>query len=159
MTLHGTQTEVTSSMAEIPDAYRGLLDAEVGILATFGPDGYPQVTAVWFYNDHGAVRLSLNTARQKVANLRRDPRCTLFIQDPGTPYRYLEIRGDAEIFQDDDYCFADRVAKKYQTDYRTVDAPEETRVCVTVHPTKVNTFDIDTWMERQAARRPRFEQD
>lgn len=33
------------------------------------------------------------------------------ILDLAVPYRYLEIRGDAEISPDEDYAFADRSAR------------------------------------------------
>jgi hypothetical protein len=42
-----------------------------------------------------------------------NPAMNLFLLDLVLPYRYLEIRGDAEISADDDCSFADRVAVKY----------------------------------------------
>ncbi len=81
-------------------------------LATLGEDGRPQLSEVWFLAEDDQVRLSLNTTRQKVRNLRRRPGCSLLILDLANPYRYLEIRGDAEITPDPDYLFADRVGAK-----------------------------------------------
>jgi PPOX class probable F420-dependent enzyme len=130
-------------MATIPASHRDLLDtAPVGIVATVGPDGVPQVTASWFLaEEDGTVRMSLNTARQKVKNLMRRPEGTLFFLDPANPYRTLEIRARAEIEPDPDYVFADRVGAKYGgADPRTMDQPGETRVAVTFVPVKVNTF-------------------
>jgi PPOX class probable F420-dependent enzyme len=129
-------------MAGIPDSHRDLLDAQVATFATVGPDGRPQLSEVWFLHDDGELRVSLNTTRQKVKNLRRNPACTLFILDPGTPYRYLEVRGDAELAPDDDYAFADRVGAKYGADLRTRDNPGESRVAVTVRPTRINAIDM-----------------
>ena len=129
-------------MADIPASHRDLLDAEVATLATVGPDGRPQLSEVWFLNDDGELRLSLNTTRQKVKNLRRNPACTLFILDPGTPYRYLEVRGDAGISPDDDYAFAGRVGAKYGADLRSRDNPGESRVAVTVRPIRINAVDM-----------------
>jgi hypothetical protein len=52
--------------------------------------------------------------------------------------RYLDIRGRATITPDDDYAFADRVGAKYGgTDIRTRDQPGESRVAVTIVPTRV----------------------
>ena len=130
-------------MATIPASHRDLLDtAPVGIIATVGLDGVPQVTASWFLaEEDGTVRMSLNTARQKVKNLMRRPEVTLFFLDPANPYRTLEIRARAEIEPDPDYVFADRVGAKYGgADPRTMDQPGETRVAVTFVPVKVNTF-------------------
>jgi PPOX class probable F420-dependent enzyme len=97
---------------------------------------------VWFLASDGTPRVSLNTTRQKVKNLRRNPACTLFILDLGNPYRYLEIRGDARLDPDSDYAFADQVGAKYRADLRTRDNPGEERVAVTVQPTRVNAVDM-----------------
>lgn len=131
-----------SRMEMVPESHEGLLKADVAALATAGHDGYPQVTALWFlYDDDGMVRLSLNNTRQKVKNLRAHPECTLFIYDPASPYRTLEIRARAQITDDRDYAFADKLGKKYGgADMRSNDRPGEYRVVVTLHPVKVNTW-------------------
>jgi hypothetical protein len=53
----------------------------VGVLATIGPDGFPQVTALWFLYDAaaGVVRFSLNTTRQKTKNLRARPAAAFLV--------------------------------------------------------------------------------
>jgi len=129
-------------MEMVPESHRDLLNAEVAVLATRGHDGYPQVSALWFLlDDDGKLKLSLNTSRQKVKNLRRHAECTLFILDPKTPYRTLEIRARAEITADPDYVFADKLGRKYGgADLRANDRPGESRVVVTLHPVKVNTW-------------------
>ena len=125
-------------MPTFPESHRDLLDANVAMLATNGKDGYPQVTAIWFLYENGEIKLSLNTARQKVKNLRQHPECTFFILDLAKPQRYLEVRANAEITPDDDYTFANTLAAKYGgTDLRTRDKPGETRVVVTMRPVKV----------------------
>ena len=129
-------------MADFPASHRDLLDAQVATLATIGLDGRPQLSEVWFLYDGGELRLSLNTARHKVKNLRRNPACNLFILDLGVPMRYLEVRGDAEIAPDDDYALADRVGAKYGADLRTMDNPGESRVVVTVRPTRIRAVDM-----------------
>lgn len=126
----------------VPESHLDLLGADTAVLATVGPDGRPQLTAVWFLAEDGTVRLSLNTSRQKVKNLRSDPAVTLFVLDPAAPTRYLEIRGDAEITDDPDYAFADRVGAKYSADLRAFDGPGATRVVVTVRPVRVNAVDM-----------------
>ena len=68
-------------MTTIPDSHRDLLDAQVATLATLGEDGRPQLSEVWFLAEDDQVRLSLNTTRQKVRNLRRRPGCSLLILD------------------------------------------------------------------------------
>ena len=58
----------------------------------------------------------------------------MFLLDLAVPYRYLELRGDAEITPDDDYSFADQLGAKYQADLRSRDHPGESRVKVTIPP-------------------------
>jgi PPOX class probable F420-dependent enzyme len=122
---------------EIPDSHKDLLGAQVGVLGTIGTSGRPQLSAIWFLAEGDTVKVSLNTSRQKVKNLAADPKVSFLILDPGNPYRYIELRGDAEISPDDDYTFADRVGAKYGADLRTMDKPGESRVVVTIKPTRV----------------------
>ncbi len=129
-------------MPEIPASHRDLLDGQVVTLATIGPDGRPQLSEVWFLPEGDTVALSLNTSRQKVKNLRANPASTVFLLDLAVPYRYLEIRGDAEIIPDDDYAFADKVGAKYGADLRTRDHPGESRVKVVIRPVRVNAVDM-----------------
>jgi PPOX class probable F420-dependent enzyme len=122
---------------EIPESHRDLLGAQVGVLGTIGVSGRPQLSATWFLADGDTVQISLNTSRQKVKNLQADPKVSFLILDPGNPYRYVELRGDAEISPDEDYAFASRVGAKYGDNLRDRDKPGETRVVVTIRPARV----------------------
>jgi PPOX class probable F420-dependent enzyme len=129
-------------MPAIPDSHRDLLDGQCATLATVGPDGRPQLSEVWFLAEGDKIGLSLNTTRQKTRNLQANPAVNLFLLDPATPYRYLEVRGDAELTSDDDYSYADKVGAKYNADLRTRDQPGESRVVVTIKPVRVNAVDM-----------------
>ncbi len=130
-------------MITFPETHHDLLKSDVAMLATVGRNGYPQVTAIWFlFDDDGMIRLSLNTARQKVKNLQARPECTLFIIDRANPGRTLEVRAHAELTPDPDYVFADRLGHKYGADVRKMDRPGEQRVAVTLRPVKVNALDL-----------------
>ena len=129
-------------MFRIPESHRDLLNADVGVLATVGSDGRPQLSAVWFLAERDNIALSLNTARQKTKNLTTNAAATLFILDRQNPYRYLEVRGDATIEPDDDYVFADRVGAKYQTNMSEHDGPSDRRVKVEIHPLRINAVDM-----------------
>jgi PPOX class probable F420-dependent enzyme len=128
--------------ATIPDSALDLLNSDTAILATVGPDGRPQLSAVWFLAEDGDIRVSLNSSRQKVKNLRANPAVTFFVLDPTRPSRYLEVRGDAEIADDPEYAFADRVGPKYGADLRGYDGPGQSRVVVTIRPVRVNAVDM-----------------
>jgi PPOX class probable F420-dependent enzyme len=129
-------------MPAIPQSHRDLLDAEFATMGTVGPDGRPQLSEVWFLAEGETVRVSLNSTRQKAKNLAANPAVNLFILDLAIPYRYLEIRGDAELSPDDDYSFADRVGAKYNSDLRAHDKPGDKRVVVTVKPSRINAVDM-----------------
>jgi PPOX class probable F420-dependent enzyme len=126
---------------EIPDTHKDLLGAQVAVLGTIGASGRPQLTATWFLAEGDTVKISLNTSRQKVKNLQADPKASLLILDPGNPYRYVELRGQAEITPDPDYVFAKQVGAKYGgADLSEHDQPGDARVVVTIKPTRVNTW-------------------
>jgi PPOX class probable F420-dependent enzyme len=122
---------------EIPDSHKDLLIAQVGVLGTIGVSGRPQLSATWFLADGETVKISLNTTRQKVKNLQAEPKVSFLIFDPANPYKYVELRGDAEITPDDDYAFANQVGAKYGSDLRDRDEPGETRVVVAIKPARV----------------------
>jgi hypothetical protein len=70
------------------------------------------------------------------------PKCSLMIVDLQNPYRYLEVRGEAEIAQDADLSFAHgALAAKYDSDVSVHDGPGEKRVTVTLRP--VNVYAVD----------------
>lgn len=128
-------------MSQIPESHRDLLDGPVGILTTLGSDGRPQTTALWFLiDDDGQVKISLNSSRQKTKNLLRRPEATFFVIDPANPYRTIEIRANAEVTPDTDRSFAARIGAKYGADLNRMDKPGESRVVVTLHPVKINTY-------------------
>ena len=126
---------------EIPESHKDLLSAQVGVLGTVGASGRPQLSATWFLADGETVKISLNTTRQKVKNLQANPKVSFMIIDPASPYRYVELRGDAEISTDEDYAFADQLGAKYGgADLRDRDKPGETRVVVAIKPARIVTW-------------------
>jgi PPOX class probable F420-dependent enzyme len=127
-------------MPAIPASHRDLLEGRFATLGTVGPDGRPQLTEVWFLTDGDTVALSLNTSRQKTKNLRANPAASLFLLDLANPYRYVELRGDAEFSADDDYSFADQLGSKYDADLRDRDQPGDSRVKVTIRPVRVHAW-------------------
>lgn len=129
-------------MPEIPASHRDLLDGQFATLATVGPDGRPQLSEVWFLAEGDVIGLSLNITRQKTKNLLANPAANLFLLDLAVPYRYLEVRGDAEISADDDYSYADRVGAKYDANLRDRDRPGQSRVKVIIRPVRVNAVDM-----------------
>ena len=83
-------------MNSIPTEYHDLLKDETKaylFLATSMADGSPQVTPVWFSAEGEHILVNTAKGRVKERNMRARPHVALVIQDPSTPYRYLQIRG------------------------------------------------------------------
>jgi PPOX class probable F420-dependent enzyme len=131
-----------SGMTTFPESHQDLLDAQFATLATVGANGLPQLTEIWFLHDEGELKLSLNSSRVKTRNLRQRPQCSLFVLDLANPYRYLEVRGNAEIEPDDDYAFARKLGAKYDADLAVHDNPGESRVVVTVAPANIYAVNM-----------------
>jgi len=128
-------------MATVPASHADLIEKnQILIMATNGPNGFPQVTAMWFLHQDGMLRVSLNDTRQKTRNLLNDQKVSLFFVDPENPYRTLEIRAIASVDPDPDYVFAAEIGAKYSANLREMDLPGESRVVVSFDPVKVNTF-------------------
>jgi PPOX class probable F420-dependent enzyme len=80
-----------------PEKFLDLLKDETKaylFLATTMPDGSPQVTPVWFSTDGEHILINSNEGRVKDGNMKAHPKVAMVIQDPSTPYRYLQIRGE-----------------------------------------------------------------
>ena len=64
------------------------------VLTTILPDGQPMSHVMWVDCDDEHVVINTETHRQKVRNVRRDPRVTVTIWDAADPYQYAEVRGE-----------------------------------------------------------------
>ena len=122
----------------IPLSHRDLFTPPAPVtLATLGPTGYPQVTAIWAVLDGDLVVTSLAGVRQKLKNLTAHPRATVFAVDPANPFRTLEVRGDVTIEPDPGLVTLGKVLAAYGTDLESFNGPLEGRVTVTLHPVRV----------------------
>lgn len=112
-----------SEIAMSPDEIADVLDTGKTVqLALYGPDGYPDITPMWYVVDDGVLWMRTYGKSQKVVNARRDPRCCALIE---TGDRYLELRGvqvtgDLVLSQDlERICW---VAARLMVKYEGVDA-------------------------------------
>ena len=120
-----------------PDHIKDLLGAPgIAHMATLGPDGAPHSSPVWYEWTGEDLLISHTKNRQKYRNLQRDPRFALSILDPNDAYRFVEIRGTAEITDDPDAALIHRLAKKYLgKDRYPYDLDD--RVVIQMNPTKI----------------------
>jgi PPOX class probable F420-dependent enzyme len=112
------------------------------VLTTLNRDGSPHSSPVWFLFEELAgeavVWVSVRSDRQKCANLARDPRASLVVVDPAAPQHYVEVRGEALVFDDPDYAVRDRVVRNYGlADGSSFDPPGTKRSAVRLSISRV----------------------
>lgn len=102
-----------------PDEIRAfLLDApRTGILASVRADGRPHTAPIWFDMNGDDFMFTTWHTSVKAANLRRDSRVSLCVNDEKPPYAYVIIEGTAEFIDDPDRSqlkhWATRLAGRY----------------------------------------------
>ncbi len=95
---------------------RAFLDApRFAVIATLDPDGAPHQAVVWYRLDGDEIVINSAEGRRWPANLRRDPRIHLSVEDG---YRYVQVRG--RVTADDDQAVAQadiaEMARRYHAD-------------------------------------------
>jgi len=89
-------------LVELPPAARELIESgALAHLVTLNADGSPQVSCVWVGLEDGEIVSGHLGDRQKLRNVRRDPRVSLSlegteVQPPGLK-EYLVVHGRAQV--------------------------------------------------------------
>src|SRR6202453_3747795 len=82
---------------ELTDALEFARDRTQGVLATIRANGRPQLSNIVYIPDEGNTFLiSITVDRAKTANLRRDPRASLYVLGDNF-YQYVVIEAAAEL--------------------------------------------------------------
>ena len=108
-------------------------------VATANPDGSAQLSIVWI--DWDGERVVFNTAagRVKPRNIARDPRVGVLVVDRSDGYRWVAVRGRAEITTEGADEHIDKMARKYSGEgWRP--RPGEQRLLVRFRPEHVNAY-------------------
>ena len=86
-----------------------------GKLATVRKDGRPHVVPIWFVLDGDDLIFTTWHTTVKAANLHRDPRVCLCVDDQEPPYAFVQIEGIATIETDlsEMLQWATRIAGRY----------------------------------------------
>jgi PPOX class probable F420-dependent enzyme len=111
-------------------------------VATLRADGSVHGVPVWVDLQDGRPVLNTAEGRAWPANLARDPRVTLTVQNLENPYEYLAIRGTvAERTTDGADEHIDLLAKKYMgVDTYPLRQPGEQRLIIRVDPEYVKVW-------------------
>lgn len=99
-------------MAIADNVCRFVAEQRFAVLATINADGAPQQTVMWYLLDGDEVVINTAAGRVKDANLRRDPRVSVCIEDG---YTYVTLSGQARLVEDQPTAQADirRLASRY----------------------------------------------
>lgn len=122
-------------------------------LATVDADGMPRLSPVWFLHDPAADEILFTPRAQSVflANLRRDPRIALAIDEDALPYRKVSVQGEAvirhELGEDDVWREQYRqIAERYITpeaaDRYITDTIDQPRALIAV---PLATSNVSSW--------------
>ncbi|WP_158882329.1 PPOX class F420-dependent oxidoreductase [Amycolatopsis anabasis] len=123
------------------EATRALFDGKnFATVATVNPDGGPQSSVVWVKRDGDTVLFSATKQRQKIRNLIRDPRVSVSIFGMGNPYDYVEVRGRAELTEENGRALIDELSNKYEGKDYPEEPAEVVRVVVRIIPEKITGF-------------------
>jgi PPOX class probable F420-dependent enzyme len=110
----------------------------IAFISTIGPTGAPQTTPQWFLWEDGALRFSLVDGRQKLRNLRRDPRLSVVVAHPADPTWYVELRGHVDdLVPDPELALERKIALKYTGSHVDVEPPGTARYAATVTVEKI----------------------
>jgi PPOX class probable F420-dependent enzyme len=101
------------STAALSSETRAFLSSErFAVVATVGADGMPHQAVAWYTLDGDVLVLNSADGRRWPADLRRDPRVSIMVEDG---YRYVGLAGTVEIDEDQERAQADiaAMARRY----------------------------------------------
>lgn len=137
--MFGPRSTIRWVSTDIPAELTPLLESTVvAFVSTIGPKGEPQTTPLWFLWRDGALRFSLVGGRQKLRNLRRDPRASVVIVDPAEPTYYVELRGAVDLVADPELELERTVAIKYRGEHVDIE-PGVERFAATLRVERVTS--------------------
>lgn len=96
------------------EALDGFLDEpHVAVLATLHKDCSVLLSPVWHEWLDGGFNVWTGTDDVKVRHIRRDPRVSILVAESQYPLRGIEVRGVAQIVEEDAVETAVRIASRY----------------------------------------------
>jgi hypothetical protein len=95
-----------------------LAGTRTGKLATVRSDGRPHIAPIWFDLDGDTLIFTTWHTTVKAANIHRDPRISICVDDDAPPFAFVIIEGTAEFINDAEQLrnWATRIARRYMGD-------------------------------------------
>lgn len=111
-------TEAPASTQLTPRIREFLAVTRFASIATIDPDGAPRQAVVWYRLDGDDIVLNSAVGRRWPANLLRDGRIGLSIQDAADGYRWVGLTGEATSITDQPSAQSDiaEMARRYHAD-------------------------------------------
>lgn len=137
-------------MATFTEEQRAFLlhGTRTGKLATVRKDGRAHIVPIWFTLDGETLVFNTGEHSVKAANMRRDPRVSLCVDDETAPYAYLVVEGTATWTSDLDelLTWSTRIGGRYMGEERAEEFGKRNGVpgelLVRITPTKIS-FEKD----------------
>jgi PPOX class probable F420-dependent enzyme len=144
VSLHRIQEEAAMPQTLSPGFKRLLREPAYCQLATLMPDGSPQNTQVWVETDGQYILVVTAEGRQKVKNVRRDPRVALNVVDPTNAFRIASVRGQVvDVTTEGADRLLDELSKKYlDEDTYPFRQPGEVLLTIKIAPEKTNELGL-----------------
>jgi PPOX class probable F420-dependent enzyme len=120
---------------------RLLQEPNFATVGTLNHDGSTQLSIVWIDWDGEHVLFNTATGRVKPRNLERDPRVSVLVVDRQDGYRWVAVRGVAELTTEGADEHIDKLARKY-TGEGWQPKPGERRLVVRVRPEHVSAYGL-----------------
>ena len=79
---------------------RFLQGRHIAVLITTNSEGRPVPTPIWYLYRDGLLYFRTDEASAKVANVRRDPRVSVCVQEERAPYKAVIVHGTASVQND-----------------------------------------------------------
>ena len=91
------QRKRAASLDDLDPTYRQLLDRPIiQTLGIIGPDGRPSLTPMWFDYENDKILVNTASHRPKCEWIRKNPRMTSLLVNPGNPYHWVQIKHTVE---------------------------------------------------------------
>ncbi|WP_059007347.1 PPOX class F420-dependent oxidoreductase [Streptomyces specialis] len=120
-----------------------LAGTRTGKLATVRADGRPHVAPVWFVFDGDDLVFTTEATSVKAANMRRDPRVSLCVDDERPPFAFALVEGAVTFSEDPTELrhWATRIGGRYMGEARAEEFGARNGVpgelLTRLHPTKL----------------------
>ena len=86
-----------NQLMDLADAMTHVAAGRQGVLITHRRDGRSQPSNIAYWvGDDGVIRISITDTRAKTKNLRRDPRCELYVVGDNF-WRYVVVDAECEL--------------------------------------------------------------